>query len=86
MQVPIGTIVKDPVTGKVIAELSKEGQSYILGRGGAGGHGNHFYLSNEQRGPAIAEKGGEGEMRQLILELKISAHVGKFTAGVIKEL
>ena len=78
MQVPLGTQVKSYETRQLLAELSTEGQSYILGRGGAGGHGNHFYLSNEERGPAIAEQGGEGESRHVILEMRVAAHVGAF--------
>ncbi|XP_067945960.1 mitochondrial ribosome-associated GTPase 2-like [Watersipora subatra] len=76
VRVPVGTLVKNADTKQLLADLSQEGKSYILGRGGAGGHGNHFYLSNEMRAPAIAEEGGKGEHRQVILELKVSAHVG----------
>lgn len=77
VQVPIGTLVRDQLTGEVLAELSQDDQHYVLARGGAGGKGNHFYLSNEARAPTIAEDGGKGEEKELLVEMKIVAHIGK---------
>lgn len=76
MQVPIGTIIKDKQTREVLAELQHENQQFILARGGAGGRGNHYYLSNEVRAPVLSEEGGRGECRELLLEMKIAAHIG----------
>lgn len=76
MQVPLGTLVKNAESLELIAELSAEEEQFILARGGAGGRGNHFYLSNEVRAPMVAEIGGKGEERRLLLEMKIAAHIG----------
>ena len=46
-QVPLQTSVHDIDTGELLVELNSEGQSYVLARGGAGGKGNHYFLSNE---------------------------------------
>ena len=72
----MGSVVREGETKEVLAELNTENHSYILARGGAGGRGNHFYLSNEARGPVTSETGGVGEVRELIIEMKIAAHVG----------
>ncbi|XP_054719877.1 mitochondrial ribosome-associated GTPase 2-like [Uloborus diversus] len=74
IKVPIGTLVKED--DKFIYDLNAPDSKYIAARGGAGGHGNHFFLTNENRHPEIAELGAEGEVRKLCLELKIMAHIG----------
>ncbi|CAD5205389.1 unnamed protein product [Bursaphelenchus okinawaensis] len=78
VKVPLYTLVKHPETKKVMHELSEHGQIYLAARGGAGGHGNHYYLSNQVRKPLKAELGGVGEITQYILEMKVIA-----TAGLI---
>lgn len=75
LRVPIGTLVKEE-DGEILCDLNQQDAKYIAARGGAGGHGNHFFLSNENRHPDIAEKGAAGETRKLDLELKIMAHIG----------
>ena len=49
---------------------------FIGARGGAGGKGNYFYLSNSNRAPMEFEEGGRGEERLLHLELRIMAFAG----------
>ena len=61
---------------KTVADLAKNGDLFVAARGGAGGHGNHFYLTNEDRAPLTYEVGGVGEQRLLFAELRIMAHVG----------
>lgn len=61
---------------KVVADLSENGDLFVAARGGAGGKGNHFFLSNENRQPRVAEQGGEGEQQVYCLEMKTIAHVG----------
>ncbi|XP_030623660.1 mitochondrial ribosome-associated GTPase 2 [Chanos chanos] len=72
--VPIGTIVKDQ--GKTVADLSRHGQQYVAAYGGAGGKGNRFFLSNENRAPMMATPGEKGQERVLHLELRTMAHAG----------
>ncbi|GFY47088.1 mitochondrial ribosome-associated GTPase 2 [Trichonephila inaurata madagascariensis] len=74
VRVPVGTLVKE--NDIVLCDLNEQDAKFIAARGGAGGHGNHFFLSNENRHPDIAEKGASGEQRQYDLELKIMAHIG----------
>ncbi|XP_064640460.1 mitochondrial ribosome-associated GTPase 2-like isoform X2 [Lineus longissimus] len=73
VKVPIGTIVKDE-ENRFQVDLSQEQQMYVAARGGAGGKGNHYFLSNQERAPVIAEKGAKGENRKLQLELRVMAH------------
>ncbi|KAK2851635.1 hypothetical protein Q5P01_007911 [Channa striata] len=72
--VPVGTVVKE--REKTIADLSVHGQEYLAVFGGAGGKGNRFFLSNENRAPMTATSGMEGQERVLQLELHTMAHAG----------
>lgn len=74
IKVPVGTLVKD--NEKVVSDLNEHDAKFIAARGGSGGHGNHFFLTNENRHPDIAERGAQGETRKYSLELKIMAHIG----------
>jgi GTP-binding protein len=73
--VPEGTVVRDPVTGAVLADLVSQGDRWLAGAGGQGGRGNARFLSNQRRAPAFAEQGEPGEERWLRLELKLVADV-----------
>jgi GTP-binding protein len=61
--------------GEVVADLQSHGDLYVAARGGAGGHGNYFFLSNELRAPTTYEMGGVGEERILSAELRVMAHI-----------
>ncbi|XP_028848484.1 mitochondrial ribosome-associated GTPase 2 [Denticeps clupeoides] len=74
ISVPIGTIVRE--FGKTVADLSQHGQEYVAAYGGAGGKGNRFFLSNENRAPMISTPGEKGQERALQLELRTMAHAG----------
>nr|CAD7439181.1 unnamed protein product [Timema bartmani] len=74
-QVPVGTIVKT-ATGRVIADLSREGSMFVAARGGAGGHGNHFFVSDTAQSPQVAQFGAQGEDLQYVLEVRSMAHIG----------
>nr|CAD7573401.1 unnamed protein product [Timema californicum] len=74
-QVPLGTIVKT-ATGRVIADLSRDGSMFVAARGGAGGHGNHFFVSDTAQSPQVAEFGAQGEDLQYVLEVRSMAHIG----------
>lgn len=62
--------------GQTVVDLSKHGQEYLAVFGGAGGKGNRFFLSNENRAPMTATPGMEGQERVLQLELRTMAHAG----------
>ena len=76
INVPIGTVVKDANTQKVIADLSKEGQIEVIAKGGKGGRGNSHFSNSTRQAPRFAEDGDKGEEKELILELKLLADVG----------
>uniref|UniRef100_A0A3P9NPR2 Mitochondrial ribosome-associated GTPase 2 n=1 Tax=Poecilia reticulata TaxID=8081 RepID=A0A3P9NPR2_POERE len=74
ISVPVGTVVKEQ--GTTIMDLAKHGQEYLAVFGGAGGKGNRFFLSNENRAPLTATPGTAGQERVLQLELRTMAHAG----------
>lgn len=76
VKVPMGTLVRDDVTGTVMADLVEDGQQYVAAKGGRGGKGNACYVTSTNRAPTFAEKGEPGENRWLKLELKLLADVG----------
>jgi len=74
VEVPIGTIVKRD--GEVIADLTQDGQTAIIAKGGDGGFGNAHFKSSTRQAPIIAEVGEPGEEFEAELELKLLADVG----------
>ncbi|NXN97806.1 MTG2 GTPase, partial [Rhinopomastus cyanomelas] len=74
VKVPVGTSVKE--NGKVVADLTIHGEEYVAAYGGAGGKGNRFFLSNEERAPTCFTPGEPGQERVLHLELRTTAHAG----------
>ncbi|KEH93836.1 GTPase ObgE [Clostridium massiliodielmoense] len=76
IKVPIGTVVKDVETGKTMVDLAKEGDSYIVARGGKGGKGNYHFATPTRQAPNFAEPGMPGEDRMINLEIKLLADVG----------
>lgn len=76
IKVPIGTVIKDVETGKVVADLSEPNQTELILKGGRGGRGNSHFKTSTRQAPRFAEDGEKGEEREVILELKLLADVG----------
>ncbi len=73
LPVPLGTIIRDDETGRVIADLTHAGQKAVVARGGHGGRGNTHFVTPTRRAPAFAELGEPAEERWITLELKLLA-------------
>jgi len=76
IKVPAGTVVKDAETGKVIADLSHQGQKELILPGGRGGKGNSHFATSTRQAPRFAQNGEKGIEKEIILELKLIADVG----------
>lgn len=75
VQVPVGTIVKNN-QGKVVGDLNAEGLMFVAARGGAGGKGNRFFITEREYAPKICEHGAVGEELSYLIELRSMAHIG----------
>lgn len=76
LEIPLGTMIYDNATGKLLADLSVDQQQVTLARGGRGGLGNAHFKSSTNRSPTFSEQGEAGQIRELKLELKLVANVG----------
>ena len=75
IDVPVGTIVRNH-KGVIICDLSKDGIMFVAARGGSGGKGNRFFVTDVEQAPKVAEYGAEGESFCYYLELKTMAQFG----------
>lgn len=76
VDVPLGTIAKDPETGEILFEITEHGEEHILIAGGRGGKGNDHFKSSTNQAPMYAQPGGDSEEGWRVLELKVLADVG----------
>jgi GTP-binding protein len=76
IKVPVGTIIKDEETGKVLCDLNENGKQFVAAKGGKGGKGNSNFATPTNQTPRYAEKGKPGDEKNIILELKLIADVG----------
>lgn len=76
VKVPVGTIVKDAETGRILADLTKNKQQEIVAKGGKGGRGNWHFRSSKNTAPEYSELGEPGIENLVEVELKLLADVG----------
>ena len=76
IKVPLGTIVKDAESGKVLADLCEPGQTELVFPGGRGGKGNSHFATSTRQAPHFSQGGEKGIEKEIILELKLLADVG----------
>ena len=76
IRVPIGAVIYNEETGNIIADLTEDGQSETIARGGKGGKGNKFYATSTNQAPDYAQHGLEGDKLNIRLEVKLIADIG----------
>ena len=76
LKLPVGTQILADDQETVIADLMREGQKFILAKGGAGGRGNAFFKSSTNRAPRKSQPGEPGQEMWVWLRLKLIADAG----------
>jgi GTP-binding protein len=81
---PFAVANADAAMDNILADLTRNGQEFLLCKGGAGGKGNVHFKSSRNRAPREYTDGGEGESGHFLLELRSiadAALVGYPNAG-----
>lgn len=76
IKVPVGTIVKDISSGKIIADMNVSGKMRIVLHGGRGGKGNARFATPTKQSPKFSQPGQKTLEHEIELELKTIADVG----------
>ena len=76
VKVPLGTLVRNLETGKIVADLTEAGQQAVVAEGGKGGRGNYHFKSSRNTAPKYAEDGKPGAEFDAQIELRVLADVG----------
>jgi GTP-binding protein len=76
IEVPLGTIIYSKDKKTIYKDLNKENDTYIVCKGGRGGRGNVHFKSSTNQVPKFAEKGEPGELKEIIMELRMVADIG----------
>ena len=74
--VPTGTVLINPKTDKIVADLNEDGTTFVALKGGLGGHGNAYFKSSIKQAPSYSQMGETVEAKEILLELKTIADVG----------
>jgi GTP-binding protein len=61
---------------ELVVDLTRDGEEFVLCRGGAGGKGNVHFKSSRNRAPRQYTEGEEGEKGHFLLELRTIADAG----------
>ena len=76
IRVPLGTLAYEAASGRLIADITEDGQKAVIAAGGKGGAGNQHFATPTRQIPNFAKSGGEGESLEVNFELKVLADVG----------
>ncbi|HSX38228.1 MAG TPA: GTPase ObgE [Chlamydiales bacterium] len=76
LKIPLGTLVKDSATQKVLFDFAETGQRWKICCGGKGGKGNTHFKTATHQAPYICTEGTPGEICEVELELKLIADIG----------
>ncbi len=76
IEVPLGTVALLSDSGDMLCEITEDGESHILLKGGRGGLGNWHFKSATNQTPRYAQPGEPGREEWITLELKLLADVG----------
>ena len=76
IDVPLGTVIRDTETNKIILEITEDQEERIIAEGGMGGRGNWHFKSSTNQTPRYAQPGIPLEEKDITLELKVLADVG----------
>jgi GTPase len=76
ISVPLGTQVYDEKEPLLLADVTRDGESFVVAKGGRGGRGNAHFTTPTHRAPVECEPGEGGEERHLKLVIKLLADIG----------
>ena len=74
--VPLGTLVRDFESGKILCDVYEDGEKIRILEGGRGGKGNVRFTTATRHAPDFAQKGQKTKPHAVVLELKVIADVG----------
>ncbi len=76
IRVPVGTVIREANSNKVMADITKANEQKVLIYGGKGGKGNQHFATSTRQAPRYAEPGRTAKEYDIVLELKLIADVG----------
>lgn len=76
IKVPVGTVIRDEETGRIVADMDCAGEQKVLLKGGKGGWGNSHFATPTRQAPNFAKPGIKTEIHTFGFELKTIADVG----------
>jgi len=76
LKVPVGTIIREAESGKIIHDMGDSNEPYTVLKGGRGGKGNMHYATSVMQAPKYAQPGGKSRELKVVLEIKSIADVG----------
>lgn len=76
IKVPCGTVIKDGLSGRIMADMYKPGERKIILKGGQGGKGNARFTTPTRQAPNFSQTGEATKEISVLLEVKTIADVG----------